>query len=244
MRCIRRVNRSGLAGAVIEGWLSSSADLVAVIDGDLQHDEAILPKMYRRSPRTRAIWRSARASPTRRQPSGLSPARQNAQRSRRLVLPPDRRSGGRRSDERLLHDPPRDRRRARAPAVAGRLQDPRRRHPIRRQGTEDRRSPLCFSPAARGRVEIDRRSSASISSASSPITPAAVSLPTRFVLFASIGAIGLVVHVLALSAFRHWIRPGGLRFAVRSSPRWSRWRAISCSTTRSPIAPTGIAVRT
>ena len=46
LRCLRRVNRSGLAGAVIEGWLSSSADFVAVIDGDLQHDETILPKMY------------------------------------------------------------------------------------------------------------------------------------------------------------------------------------------------------
>ena len=46
IRCLRRVNRSGLAGAVIEGWMSSSADFVAVIDGDLQHDEFILPKMY------------------------------------------------------------------------------------------------------------------------------------------------------------------------------------------------------
>ena len=27
IRCLRRVNRGGLAGAVIEGWLSSSADL-------------------------------------------------------------------------------------------------------------------------------------------------------------------------------------------------------------------------
>jgi dolichol-phosphate mannosyltransferase len=46
LRCLRRVNRSGLAGAVIEGWMSSSADFVAVIDGDLQHDETILPQMY------------------------------------------------------------------------------------------------------------------------------------------------------------------------------------------------------
>jgi len=45
MRCIRRVNRLGLAGAVIEGVLSSSAEFVAVIDGDLQHDEGILPQM-------------------------------------------------------------------------------------------------------------------------------------------------------------------------------------------------------
>ncbi len=47
VRCIRRVNRLGLAGAVIEGVLSSSADFVAVIDADLQHDEQILPKLYR-----------------------------------------------------------------------------------------------------------------------------------------------------------------------------------------------------
>ena len=47
MRCLRRVNRTGLAGAVIEGWMASSADYVAVIDGDLQHDETILPEMYR-----------------------------------------------------------------------------------------------------------------------------------------------------------------------------------------------------
>ena len=46
LRCLRRVNRTGLAGAVIEGWMSSSAEFVAVIDGDLQHDERILPKMY------------------------------------------------------------------------------------------------------------------------------------------------------------------------------------------------------
>jgi dolichol-phosphate mannosyltransferase len=45
MRCIRRVKRLGLAGAVIEGILSSSAEFVAVIDGDLQHDETILPDM-------------------------------------------------------------------------------------------------------------------------------------------------------------------------------------------------------
>ncbi|MCW8309382.1 glycosyltransferase family 2 protein [Acidiphilium sp. PA] len=45
VRCIRRVGRRGLSSAVIEGTLSSSAEFVAVIDGDLQHDEAILPAM-------------------------------------------------------------------------------------------------------------------------------------------------------------------------------------------------------
>lgn len=47
VRCIRRVGRRGLAGACIEGILSSSAPTVAVMDADLQHDESILPAMYR-----------------------------------------------------------------------------------------------------------------------------------------------------------------------------------------------------
>ena len=45
IRCIRRIGRRGLASAVIEGALSSSAPYVAVMDGDLQHDETRLPAM-------------------------------------------------------------------------------------------------------------------------------------------------------------------------------------------------------
>jgi len=45
IRCLRRINRRGLAGACIEGMLSSSAPYLAVMDADLQHDASILPKM-------------------------------------------------------------------------------------------------------------------------------------------------------------------------------------------------------
>jgi len=45
VRCLRRVSRRGLAGACIEGMLSSSAPYVAVMDADLQHDENLLPRM-------------------------------------------------------------------------------------------------------------------------------------------------------------------------------------------------------
>jgi dolichol-phosphate mannosyltransferase len=45
IRCIRRIGRRGLSGACIEGILASSAPCAAVIDADLQHDESQLPKM-------------------------------------------------------------------------------------------------------------------------------------------------------------------------------------------------------
>jgi len=45
IRCIRRIGRRGLASACIEGFLSVSAPFIAVMDGDLQHDETILPAM-------------------------------------------------------------------------------------------------------------------------------------------------------------------------------------------------------
>ena len=45
VRCLRRVGRRGLAGAVVEGALASAAPFVAVIDADMQHDETLLPRM-------------------------------------------------------------------------------------------------------------------------------------------------------------------------------------------------------
>jgi len=45
IRCIRRVGRRGLASACVEGMLSSHAPYLAVMDADLQHDEALLAPM-------------------------------------------------------------------------------------------------------------------------------------------------------------------------------------------------------
>jgi dolichol-phosphate mannosyltransferase len=46
--CLERVGRRGLAGAVVEGAMASAAPYVAVIDADLQHDETLLPRMLAR----------------------------------------------------------------------------------------------------------------------------------------------------------------------------------------------------
>ncbi len=48
VRCIQRLGRRGLSRAVIEGMLSTSAPVLAVIDADLQHDETVLPAMLAR----------------------------------------------------------------------------------------------------------------------------------------------------------------------------------------------------
>ncbi len=45
IRVIRRMNRRGLAGACIEGVLSSTARIIVVMDADFQHDETILPQL-------------------------------------------------------------------------------------------------------------------------------------------------------------------------------------------------------
>jgi dolichol-phosphate mannosyltransferase len=48
VRVIRRIGRRGLSTACVEGVLSSAAPYFAVMDGDLQHDDTVLPEMLRR----------------------------------------------------------------------------------------------------------------------------------------------------------------------------------------------------
>lgn len=45
IRVIQRIGRRGLASAAIEGMLATAAPYVAVMDADHQHDPALLPKM-------------------------------------------------------------------------------------------------------------------------------------------------------------------------------------------------------
>lgn len=45
VRVVQRIGRRGLSTACIEGMCATAAPCVAVIDGDLQHDETILPAM-------------------------------------------------------------------------------------------------------------------------------------------------------------------------------------------------------
>jgi len=205
LRCLRRVNRTGLAAAVIEGWMSSSADLVAVIDGDLQHDERILPKMYQSLvPGIGNLAIGTRVSDG--TEGGLSPARQKL------------------SDvgKWFFH------------GIAGApVSDPMSGFFMIRRDIVSclapRLSPDGFKILvdvilSAGRdlkiVEVPYRFRKRVAGESKLTPPVGLDflglvahhasggmLPNRFVLFALIGAIGLVVHILALSAFHSWFGP-------------------------------------
>lgn len=46
VRVVQRIGRRGLASAVIEGIMATSAPILAVIDADMQHDETLLPRLF------------------------------------------------------------------------------------------------------------------------------------------------------------------------------------------------------
>ncbi len=210
-RCVRRVNRLGLAGAVVEGWLSSSADLVAVIDGDLQHDEAILPKMYEALAAGRGNLVIGTRVANEEAPGGLSPARQKLSDLGAWFF---RRVAGV-----TVRDP-----------MSGFFMV--RRDIVSRLAP--RLSPDGFKIlvdvilSSRGDLEIVEtpyvfRKRQAGESKLSPLVgldflglvahhASGGLLPIRFVLFASIGGIGLVVHLLVLFGLIEWLGPE--RFAA------------------------------
>ncbi len=107
VRVVQRIGRRGLSSACVEGALASSAPYIAVMDGDLQHDEKLLPRMLEalKKDGTEIVvgsrfvprWRCRRI---RGQPH------QNQQ-SRRQARTPDRQAGFERPDEWVLHAAPR-----------------------------------------------------------------------------------------------------------------------------------------
>jgi len=202
MRCLRRIGRSGLAGAVIEGWLSSSADYVAVIDGDLQHDESILPKMYAALERGEGNLAIGTRVPDPTKPGGLSPMRQKLSdlgkwffslvagvevndpmsgffmTKREIVA----RLGPRFSADgfKILVD-----------LIL-----------LERQGLKVVEETYVFRPRSEGESKLSPLVGLDFLGLVAHHASGGV-LPTRFVLFALIGGVGLVVHFLVLTLMLH-----------------------------------------
>jgi dolichol-phosphate mannosyltransferase len=204
LRCLRRIHRSGLAGAVIEGWMSSSADFVAVIDGDLQHDESILPAMYHAL--AKGVGNLAVGTRVREAGGGnLSPQRQALSDLGAWFF-----------------------RRIAGVAIA----DPMSGFFMIRREIVSRLAPRLSSDGFKILVDVILSAGADLKVVETPyafrkrnageskLTPlvaidflglvvhhaTAGLLPIRFVLFAMVGAVGLVVHIVALSAVLHGFR--------------------------------------
>jgi dolichol-phosphate mannosyltransferase len=80
VRLICRIGRRGLAGAAIEGIMAAQGRYVAVMDGDLQHDERLLPAMLRALQRDEADLAVGSRYAAGGTAAGLSPRRQMASR--------------------------------------------------------------------------------------------------------------------------------------------------------------------
>ena len=81
IRCLHRIGRRGLAGACIEGFLATSAPIMAVMDADLQHDATLLGRMLTRLRETSAdLVIASRYSAGGSASAGFSPFRSAASR--------------------------------------------------------------------------------------------------------------------------------------------------------------------
>jgi dolichol-phosphate mannosyltransferase len=202
VRCIRRVGRRGLASAVVEGVMSSSGELVAVIDADLQHDERLLPRMAKILNETDAdIVIASRAveggglgdlDPRRRRMSAL------ATWVSRLLIGNE------------ISDPMSGFFMTRRQVFDGAIYD------LTQQGYKILLDVLTSSPRPLKVVELPyvfRRRHAGESKVDAMILAEFAFLiiekltrglvPPRFVLFASVGAAGLSVHLAVLQAMRY-----------------------------------------
>src|SRR5690242_14066574 len=47
VRALRRTSNRGLGASVVDGFALATGDVVACIDADLQHDPALLPRMFK-----------------------------------------------------------------------------------------------------------------------------------------------------------------------------------------------------
>ena len=200
VRALRRIGRRGLASACIEGMLATSVPYLAVIDADLQHDEAILPDMLAmlKAERLDVVGRhpccaARQRRRTRSRPSADQPAGPGAQ-PRRVARRPER------PDERVLRRAPRFPGRDDAPTVRSRLQAPALSVRLVAAPGALRRGALPI-PAAAARAE--QAACAAPARVRQPdrrqATGQVCSRPLRHVTFALVGPLGVVVHLLFLA---------------------------------------------
>jgi dolichol-phosphate mannosyltransferase len=201
VRVIQRIGRRGLASAAIEGMCATAAPIVAVMDADLQHDPALLPQML-------AAIRAGECdlAVASRFAEGASTAEWNRPRRERASALAN--SLARKVTGVALSDPMSGFFMLRAETLrkdAHRLSGIGFKILLDILATVDtplrvKEFPLNFAARAEGESKLDR----------TVVFEFLVGLydkwlgriiPTRFALFGTIGAAGVVVHMAVLSAF-------------------------------------------
>lgn len=204
IRVIERFGRRGLASAAIEGMCSTAAPFVALMDADLQHDPALLPLMLAAVEAGEADIAVASRFAEGGSAAGLS-------------------SKGRETGSRLanwlsrqltgmeLTDPMSgffllrsDRLRRSAPRLSGIgfkilldiLMTLRRKVTVKE-------FPLMFAPRGGGESKLDQAVAFEFLIGLYDRYLGKI-LPTRFALFGTIGAAGVLVHMAILASFLHW----------------------------------------
>ena len=202
VRVLHRIGRRGLASAAIEGMMATAAPVVAVMDADHQHDPVLLPGMLKAV--ASGEYDVAVAS---RFAEGASteewgrPDRVKRLEHRQCHRPQGYRRRSFRSDERLFHAA------CRNPARQPRLHLSGVGFKIlldilatSEETMRVKEFPLNFAARAEGESKLDR----------TVVFEFLVGLydkwlgriiPTRFALFGTIGAMGVVVHMAVLSTF-------------------------------------------
>ncbi|MHA6333174.1 glycosyltransferase [Qipengyuania sp. CAU 1752] len=243
VRVIERIGRRGLASAVIEGACATAAPFVAVMDADHQHDPALLPQMLdlvRSGTAEVAVASryvaggSAEGLANARRQWGAGIAKRLAQRVTGVELS-DPLSGYFLLETRRIREL--------APSLAGIgfkiLLDILSASPERLQVVE---VPLEFANRRGGESKLDR----------AIIFEFLVGLyerhlgrivPTRFALFSTVGAIGVLVHMAVLAVLypgmtaTFWKAQAVATFAAMTFNFWlNNWLTYADQRLRGPVA--------
>lgn len=200
VRVIQRIGRRGLASAAIEGFCATAAPYVAVMDADHQHDPALLPAML-------AALKAGEAdiAVASRFAEGASTADWAAPERERLSAFANR--VARKLTGANLTDPMSGYfmlETARARALVPRLSGIGFKILLDLLATSDmplrvREFPLQFAARLSGESKLDRAILFDFLAGLYDKTLGKV-IPTRFALFGTVGALGVVVHMAVLSA--------------------------------------------